>query len=142
MANMIKGVDVANAAQSVVIPKISFWREHAAEWIVIFQGIADGKTIQRVRSNGLSFATEWCDIQEESQLDLRLPASCYRIKPEPKKQWCRMYLVKGVIGNSGECFYSAIAKNGHINLDDVEKSPIFVRWLTGRIEYELPEGEV
>ena len=63
-------------------------------------------------------------------------------KPEPKKQWCRMYLVKGVIGNSGECFYSAIALNGHIReLEDVEKNPIFVRWLTDRIEYELPEGD-
>ena len=117
-------------------------QSQAKEWLPLIQALVEGKTLQRVRSKDFGFATAWYDIKEESHLDFRLPTSCYRIKPEPKKQWCRMYLVKGVIGNSGECFYSAIAKNGHIReLEEVEKSPIFVRWLTDRIEYELPEGE-
>jgi hypothetical protein len=136
MANMIKGVDVANTAQSVEITKISFWRERAAEWIVIFQGIADGKTIQRVRSKDFGFATEWCDIQEESQLDLRLPASCYRIKPEPKNAWYRVALLK----DGGGYWTKSIGCKDYNFSDD--ENVTFIHWLTDRIEYELPEGEL
>jgi len=64
----------------------------------------------------------------------------YRIKPEPKKQSCRMYLVKSTIAKTGEPFYTAIASNSNVReIDDIESSPIFVRWLTDVIEYEIPE---
>jgi hypothetical protein len=118
-------------------------QSQAKEWLPLIQALAEGKTAQRVTADLDNSTANWLDIKN-LQLDFdtldRINPCFYRIKPEPKKQWCRMYLVKGAIGNSGECFYSAIAKNGHIReLDDVEKSPIFVRWLTDRIEYELPE---
>lgn len=109
-------------------------KDTAKDYLPLVQALAEGKTIQVINSDG-----SWTDLINFVMME---DASKYRIKPEPKKQWCRMYLVKGVIGNTGECFYSAIALNGHIReLEDVEKSPIFVRWLTDRIEYTLPEGD-
>jgi len=108
-------------------------KSNAKDYLPLVQALAEGKTIQMRYADKI-----WRDVDH---IDIvSVDADRYRIKPEPKKQWCQMYLVKGTIGNSGECFYSAIAKNGHIReLEDVEKSPIFVRWLTDRIEYEIQE---
>ena len=104
-------------------------KDTAKDYLPLVQALADGKTIQRVRSDGTSFGTEWDDIYSESQFDVNIPASCYRIKPEPK--WIRLGLFK----------------QGTIVVEDCEsekrcgKNPLFIRWLTDRIEYELPEGE-
>lgn len=115
-------------------------QSQAKEWLPLIQALAEGKTIQRVRSKDFGFATTWYDIKEESHLDFRLPPSCYRIKPDPKKQSCRMFLVKSRVAKIGDPFYTAIAWNSEVTeIEDVESSPIFVRWLTERIEYELPE---
>jgi len=96
---------------------------NAKDYLPLVQALAEGKTIQS-NHNG-----EWFDLPSPSFCD---PISLYRIKPEPKKGWYRVVLFK----------------NGTTTAEDEdqekrwsENNPNFVRWLTDRIEYELPEGD-
>lgn len=107
-------------------------KEQAKAWLPLIQALAEGKTIQ------LNVCTVESPIWRNAQgisthSDL---LGCYRIKPEPKKQWYRVGLVEKPKGN----FYTISADH-----DEAEeawvKSSEFIKWLTDRIEYELPEGE-
>ena len=60
----------------------------------------------------------------------------YRIKPEPKKGWYRVALVK----NNVRKFYTTTV-DCEISEKEWMKDSRFIEWLTGRIEYELPEGD-
>lgn len=86
MAQMIIQSDSVNITQSIE-NKRSMFNNFANAWLVIFKAIAEGKTIQRVCSDGTGFGTEWLDIQDQSDIDFRLPTSCYRIKPREFKNF-------------------------------------------------------
>jgi len=109
-------------------------KDNAKDYLPLVQALAEGKTIQFREDEDDTFD----DIDDEHFFDDDVAK--YRIKPEPKKQSCRMYLVKSTTAKTGKPFYTAIASNSNVSeIDDIESSPIFVRWLTDRIEFELPE---
>jgi len=112
-------------------------KDNAKDYLPLVQALAEGKAIQRVRSDGTTFGTEWVDVDD---IDVNLPSSCYRIKQAQKKQSCRMFLAKSITAKTGEPLYTAIASNSNVmGMVNPESSPIFVRWLTDVIEYEIPE---
>jgi len=97
---------------------------NAKDYLPLVQALADGKKIQK-----FSDGDGWEDVRSPS---FESPAKLYRIKPEPKKGWYRVVLFK----------------NGTTTAEDEdqekrwsENNPNFVRWLTDRIEYELPGGD-
>jgi hypothetical protein len=101
-------------------------KDNAAKWIALGSAMLQGKTIQRLDKR------EWVDVLNLNTISYD-PES-YRIKPETKKAWCRMVLLKPVLGSKiidivttseGESYYT-----NHVN---------FIRWLTDRIEFEIPE---
>lgn len=115
-------------------------KAQAKAWLPLIQAVAEGKTIQlkdivcvrHVEGSQYATITQWVDSDLPSDNFAACDPSCYRIKPEPKARWFRV----------------ALHKSGAIGLlsvgDDEEmwqKKSYFVRWLTDRIEYELPEGE-
>jgi len=95
--------------------------DNARDYLPLVQALAEGKTIQL-----FSDGDGWEDIRSPI---FDRPAKLYRIKPEPK--WIRLGLFE----------------QGTIVVEDCEsekrcaRNPIFVRWLTDRIEYTLPEGD-
>ncbi len=100
-------------------------KDNARDYLPLVQALAEGKTIQ-VAEAEFGVKIKWVDIESP---EFGLNPSFYRIKPEPK--WIRLGLFK----------------QGTIVVEDCEsekrcgKNPLFVRWLTDRIEYELPEGD-
>ncbi len=110
-------------------------QSQAKEWLPLIQALAEGKTIQRVRRDGTISDTQWFDYNGRFKLEIDLPADCYRIKPEPKKGWVRVGLWR--TGLCDRCYASN--EEDEIRL---QSRSYFGGWLTGRIEYELPEGEV
>lgn len=110
-------------------------QEQAKAWLPLIEAIAEGKTIQRVRSDGTISDEQWFDYNGRFKLEIDLPADCYRIKPEPKKEWVRVGLWR--TGLSDRCYASN--EEDEIRL---QSRPFFGGWLTDRIEYELPEEEV
>lgn len=94
---------------------------NAKDYLPLVQALAEGKTIEFLNSNA-----QWedCECPSFHQMPVY-----YRIKPELK--WIRLGLFK----------------QGTIVVEDLEsekrcgKNPLFVRWLTDRIEYTLPEGD-
>ena len=96
-------------------------KTNASKWIELGSAMLQGKTIQRNEKG------EWLDVLNLNTISYA-PES-FRIKPEPK--WIRLGLFK----------------QGTIVVEDLEyekrcgKNPLFVRWLTDRIEYTLPEGD-
>lgn len=108
---------------------------NAKDYLPLVQALAEGKTIQQKASDG-----EWFDVDDF--LMLHDPES-YRIKPEPKKDWARLALLK----DEKEYFSGRADKDMGESEDEIIKGledlycAHFVRWLTGRIEYTLPEGE-
>lgn len=114
-------------------------KEQARAWAPLIQAIAEGKTLQMFVSSGEAQSDYWGTFQEGMTLLLDYPGR-YRIKPESKKQSCRMYLVKSTNAKTGDPFYTAIASNSNVReIESVESSAIFVRWLTDVIEYEILE---
>lgn len=96
-------------------------KDTAKDYLPLVQALAEGKTIEYRDS-------------DDAWIDCELPTfnqhpSRYRIKPEPK--WIRLGLFE----------------QGTIVVEDCEsekrcaRNPIFIRWLTDRIEYTLPEGD-
>lgn len=109
-------------------------KEQAKAWLPLIQAVADGKTIQSGCFDyfgGVVVKQTWADSHLPLQLE-GIDPKYFRIKPEPKKAWYRIALHRsGTIVTLGEG-------------DDEQawqSKPNFVRWLTDRIEYELPEGE-
>jgi hypothetical protein len=80
-------------------------QEQAAQWAKLFQAIADGKTVQRIRTYMTlenRIAAEWDDVDT---IDSNLNQLQYRIKPEPG-EWHLLVdscggVVAGSIGASG-----------------------------------------
>jgi hypothetical protein len=112
-------------------------QEQAKEWLPLIQAVADGKTIQG--NYGTDDKPNWKDV---ARLNFDCEVEAYRIKPEPKKGWYRVGLLKT---DEGE-FFTTTADSTDPYEDPEqtyldEWSEDFVRWLTDRIEYELPEGE-
>ena len=118
-------------------------REEAKRRAELYQALADGKTLQGNFPNLTNPRRNWCDLgfEESMQLVSNEKSEPYlRIKPEPKKQWFRVYLTRAQNFNKNETFFSAVCTNSNVNGDsETERQRGFVRWLTGRIEYELPE---
>ena len=56
-------------------------RKNAALYIPLLQALAEGKTLQRIRSGG------WSDLGEDYILSFALPVERYRIKPDPIVQY-------------------------------------------------------
>lgn len=102
-------------------------KTNASKWIELGSAMLQGKTIQRMNRG------EWVNVTDLNTISYD-PES-YRIKPEPKKGWYRVGLFKG---GSGFFTYSV---DDQIVCDILEQKESFVRWLTGRIEYTLPEGD-
>jgi len=103
-------------------------KDNAKDYLPLVQALADGKTIQRTF---LGNEEKWQDTDE---IIFSIPIFLYRIKPEPKMQLYRVGLFKNLAGYFTPCvFISESAES------DFEKSAGFVRWITDRIEYEIPE---
>jgi hypothetical protein len=107
------------------------------QWLPIIKGLAEGKTIQRLRVywNNKEWAKEWNDsILSKIDFDVEDPQG-YRIKPEPKKEWVR-------VGkwDAGTVSIRCYART-EIEEQQLQNRQYFGGWLTDRIEYELPEGE-
>lgn len=104
---------------------------NAKDYLPLVQALAEGKTIEYRDS-------------DDAWIDCELPTfnqhpSRYRIKPEPKKQSYRVGLFKD---DEGIFFTYSIDKIMNFDVyETYETKPTFVRWLTDRIEYELPEGD-
>ena len=123
-------------------------REEAKRRAELYQALADGKTLQvsRLVQGSELKKFGWCDLDERDSFELLGSTIIHhdkvRIKPEPKKEWYRVALIKD---NRGKTFTSTadsteFHRNPEKNLLG-EWGEDFIKWLTDRIEYELPEGE-
>ena len=112
-------------------------REEAKRRAELYQALADGKTLQ-IREVINGGEERWSDVDYPIALFLidKREGDKFRIKPEPKKQSYRVGLYQNTLGNFVPVIM--ISKDSEIEL---EKSSSFVRWLTDRTEYELPEVE-
>lgn len=116
-------------------------REEAKRRAELYQALADGKKLQvRFIKKSNIEESEWRNLDDEDSFELLQCETIHyekvRIKPEPKKQWYRVALVV-----EGDFFYT-LTVDEPAKLELFSSSQYFVRWLTDRIEYELPEGEV
>lgn len=112
-------------------------QDQAKAWLPLIQAVADGKTLQIVKMNQGSREPVWCDVESSEFIYFNLGEYArFRIKPEPKKQWYRVGICKNLAGNVVTCLFQCETLEFGF-----ENSPGFIRWLTDRIEYELPEGE-
>lgn len=102
-------------------------KTNASKWIELGSAMLQGKTIQRNEKG------EWLDVLNLNTISYD-PES-FRIKPEPKKGWYRVLLVKNNVGR----FYTTTV-DCEISEKEWMKDQRFINWLTDRIEYELPEG--
>jgi hypothetical protein len=112
--------------------------EEAKRRAELYQALADGKTLQ-VREIVNGGTERWCDIESYGVglfLIENREREVVRIKPEQKKEWVRV----GLWTAEGVCprFYA----NALRPEESWEGNKYFGGWLTDRIEYELPEGEV
>ena len=98
-------------------------KTNASKWIELGSAMLQGKTIQRMNR------VEWVNVTDLNTISYD-PES-YRIKPEPKKQWYRVCLTT----------HGAMAASSDKQEKLIGNFPIFIRWLTDRIEYTLPEGD-
>ena len=117
-------------------------REEAKRRAELYQALADGKTLQvsRLVQGSELKKFGWCDLDERDSFELLGSTIIHhdkvRIKPEPRKQSYRVGLFENSFGNFTPVLMASI------DMEAVgEKSIGFVKWLTDRIEYELPEGE-
>lgn len=112
-------------------------KENAKDYLPLVQALAEGQIIQiKILRNGA--AAIWTDDEEP---DFNVAPDLYRIKPQ--KQWARLALLK-----DDKEYFSGRADKDFGKSDNEIISSLeshycadFVRWLTDRIEYELPEGD-
>ena len=115
-------------------------KDNARDYLPLVQALAEGKTIQHCKVSGEASSDYWQDCIAPTFGD---KASRYRIKPEPKKDWARLALLK----DDKEYFSGRADKDMGSSEDEIIKGledlycAHFVRWLTDRIEYTLPEGD-
>lgn len=116
-------------------------KENAKDYLPLVQALAEGKTIQHCKVSGEASSDYWQDCIAPTFGD---KASRYRIKPEQKKQYYRVSLMLDEYGNF---FVSTIDNSSNEDESNYESEKgyrdgiHFVRWLTDRIEYTLPEGD-
>lgn len=108
-------------------------KDNARDYLPLVQALAEGKTIQVKIHN---FEGNFLHWEDEDNPTWRVPAEHYRIKPEPKKGWYRVALWSGTLG----CRMVTLAISDYEE-KQCEDQRDFVRWITDRIEYTLPEGE-
>lgn len=58
-------------------------KDNAKDYLPLVQALAEGKTIQMLEGHGY-----WVDMVE---ISTEIPASLYRIKPEPREIWMNYY---------------------------------------------------
>ena len=104
-------------------------KDNAKDFLPLVQALADGKTIQF-----LGYDNVWYD--ELTNLVFSSTPNRYRIKPEPKKAWYRVALCANTF-NGTRVIYTTTVESEVDELD----VPDFIKWLTDRIEYVLPEEE-
>ena len=110
-------------------------KTNASKWIELGSAMIQGKTIQRNEKG------EWLDVLNLNTISYD-PES-FRIKPEPKKDWARLALLK----DEKEYFSGRADKDMGESEDEIIKGledlycAHFIRWLTDRIEYIIPEGD-
>ena len=115
-------------------------KDNARDYLPLVQALAEGKTIQ-VKIHDLQ--GNFLCWEDEDNLNFKVPPYHYRIKPEPKKDWARLALLK----DDKEYFSGRADKDMGSSEDEIIKGledlycAHFVRWLTDRIEYTLPEGD-
>lgn len=118
-------------------------QEQAKAWLPLIQAVAEGKKLQ-IKHRSLNANTmmrdsprfKWRDY-EGLFADLFVgTAAEFRIKPEQKKGWYRVALKK----SDNDKYYTMSYELEEEELWQVNNRN-FVRWLTDRIEYELPKGE-
>ena len=108
----------------------------AKEWLPLIKALAEGKTLQISSARSAQdymdgVYPKWEDINGAPFAQNQFTSSIhYRIKPEPKTLSYRVGLFK----NEQE-YFAMLCR------DSDSEGKYFVRWLTDRIEYELPEGE-
>lgn len=110
-------------------------REEAKRRAELYQALADGKTLQICEEKAhLKDIDVWIDIGYGEAIGRLCFISLdkLRIKPEPKKGWYRVALFKNG---------TATAETEYQEERFTKNFPSFIRWLTDRIEYELPEEE-
>ena len=113
-------------------------REEAKRRAELYQALADGKTLQV----HFGATDEWRDIDVGEPEEIKRVhefmsyQGMLRIKPERKKAWYRVGLMKFKSGKYFPCVCNSEDIEAHIISNDE-----FVEWLTDRIEYELPEGD-
>lgn len=111
-------------------------QEQAKAWLPLIQAVADGKTIQAKVVDALSGEKKetWNDCTNFllQFIKSEISPKGLRIKPEPKKAWYRVVLFKNG---------TTTAETEYEEKRWSENNSNFIRWLTDRIEYELPEGE-
>lgn len=103
-------------------------QEQAKKWLPLIQALADGKALQ---CKTLSGGWANCLGGDMTIVTFKSPENI-RIKPEPKKEWVRVALLKSGPG------HRAFAYNEWSEVN-IETDIFFGGWLTERIEYELPE---
>lgn len=108
-------------------------KDNAKDYLPLVQALADGKTIQCKNYSDVG----WIDL-ESVRFDSYVES--YRIKPEPKKGWYRVALLQD---EHGFTTYSCEDDDNGDDIDSLTQNMCmdFVRWLTDRIEYTIPEGE-
>lgn len=107
-------------------------QEQAKAWLPLIQAVAEGKTLQLKAFKWVEgqLVVDW--VETYGDVDFQTSPSRWRIKPEPKKAWFRVCLWK-----QGILIF--LSKKDIEREYETDKD--FVRWLTDRIEYELPEVE-
>jgi len=83
-------------------------QSEAAQWAQLFQAIADGKIVQKIKpylADDHRIDVEW---EDTDTIDSRLSPSQYRIKPEPR-EWNLLVdsygsVLAGSIGDNGVIF--------------------------------------
>lgn len=104
-------------------------KSNASKWMELGSAMLQGKTIQRLDKR------EWVDVETINTISYN-PES-FRIKPEQKKGYYRIFMKKdGRIE-----LLSSINRDGLKNMEaECESSYIpFFRWITDRMDYEIPE---
>lgn len=110
-------------------------KDNARDYLPLVQALAEGKTIQHCKVSGEASTDYWQDCIAPTFRD---KASRYRIKPEQKK----MYFVRIAQVKPRLFWHSKVGVvKSNVEEQVLSEMPNFVRWLTDRIEYELPEGD-
>ena len=104
-------------------------KDNAKDFLPLVEALASGKTIQ-IKADDI---IGWVDMPD---VVFGSAASEYRIKPEPKKAWYRVALCANTF-NGTRVIYTTTVESEVDELD----VPDFIKWLTDRIEYVLPEEE-